>query len=124
MLSLSGIADPAYQAMFNILPSERRDQARTFIDGIPAQAGAMVAGLILILGEQTLEPRQLYLIGLGAAALCTFVIGRARQGYHLELSVALQSGRQFIFFNETRPFGGFRQDAATAAAAPKGLHHP
>jgi HEAT repeat protein len=124
MLSLSGIADPAYQAMFNIIPSDRRDQARTFIDGIPAQAGTMIAGLILIVGEQTLEPRQLYLVGLAAAGLCAFVIWQARRGYNLELVQALQAGRQTFFLSEQRPFGGYQQDAATAAAALNGLRHP
>lgn len=124
MLWLSGIADPAYQAMFNVIPSERRDQARTFIDGIPGQAGIMIAGLILIIGEQTLEPRQLYLVGLGAAALCTYVLWQARRGYNAELIEALKAGRQTFFFNEERPFGGSQQDAATISAALDGLRHP
>ena len=79
MLWLSGIADPAYQAMFNVVPHERRDQVRTFIDGVPEQAGTFLAGAILIIGEQTLAPQQLYIVGLAAAALCTFAIYRARR---------------------------------------------
>jgi HEAT repeat protein len=122
-LWLSGIADPAYQAMFNVIPPERRDQARTFIDGVPGQAGIMIAGLILIVGEQTLEPRQLYLIGLATAALCAYVLWQARRGYHAELVEALQAGRQTFFFKEQGPFSGFQQDAATFAAALGGLHH-
>ncbi|HEY3476270.1 MAG TPA: MFS transporter, partial [Anaerolineales bacterium] len=81
MLWLSGIADPAFQTMMNVVPQERRDQVRAFIGGVPEQAGTFLAGAILIIGEQTLAPQQLYVVGLAAAALCTFAIYRARAGY-------------------------------------------
>jgi ATP/ADP translocase len=78
---LSGIAGTAYQAVFNVVPPERRDQTRAFIDGVPGQAGTMIAGLILIVGEQALQPQQLYFIGLGAAVLATFVAWQALRAY-------------------------------------------
>jgi ATP/ADP translocase len=123
MLSLSGIADPAYQAMFNILPAERRDQARAFIDGLPSQAGTMLAGLILIVGERALEPRQLYLIGAGAAGICTLAIWRAGQGYRSELIEALRSGRRTFLPGGRGWSDGVPQDAVTIEAARKGLGH-
>ncbi len=124
MLWLSGIADPAYQAMFNVVPNERRDQVRTFIDGVPEQAGVFIAGAILIIGEQTLAPQQLYIVGLFAAALCTFAIYRARIGYNEALIEALQAGNPHLFYSEEQPFGGFRQDAAAVRAALNGLADP
>ena len=124
MLWLSGIADPAYQAMFNAVPSERRDQVRTFIDGVPEQAGVFIAGTILIIGEQTLAPQQLYIVGLIAAALCTFAIYRARDGYNEALIEALQAGNPHLFYSEEQPFGGFRQDATAIRAALNGLVDP
>ncbi len=124
MLWLSGIADPAYQAMFNVVPGERRDQVRTFIDGVPEQAGVFIAGAILIIGEQTLAPQQLYVVGLIAAALCTFAIQRARGGYNEALIEALQAGNPHLFYSEEQPFGGFRQDAAALRAALNGLADP
>jgi HEAT repeat protein len=124
MLWLSGIADPAYQAMFNAVPNERRDQVRTFIDGVPEQAGVFIAGTILIIGEQTLAPQQLYVVGLIAAALCTFAIYRARGGYNEALIEALQAGNPHLFYSEEQPFGGFRQDAAAIRAALDGLVDP
>ena len=124
MLWLSGIADPAYQAMFNVVPNERRDQVRTFIDGVPEQAGVFIAGAILIIGEQTLAPQQLYIVGLFAAALCTFAIYRARVGYNEALIEALQAGNPHLFYSEEQPFGGFRQDAAAVRAALNGLADP
>ncbi|HLO31092.1 MAG TPA: MFS transporter [Anaerolineales bacterium] len=126
MLWLSGIADPAYQAMFNVVPAERRDQVRTFIDGVPEQAGIFIAGAILIVGEQTLAPQQLYIVGLLAAALCTFAIYRARLGYNEALIEALHEGNPHLFYSEEQPFGGFRQDAFAVRAALNGLadHDP
>ncbi len=124
MLWLSGIADPAYQAMFNVVPPERRDQVRAFIDGVPGQAGTFLAGAILIVGEQTLEPQQLYIVGLAAAALCTFAIYRARVGYNQALIEALHEGNPHLFYSEEQPFGGFRQDAAAVRAALDGLDNP
>jgi HEAT repeat protein len=125
-LWLSGIADPAYQAMFNVVPPERRDQVRAFVDGVPEQAGTFLAGAILIIGEQTLAPQQLYIVGLLAAALCTFAIYRAWSGYNEALVDALQAGNPHLFYSEEQPFGGFQQDASAIRAALAGLndHNP
>ncbi|HEX6032834.1 MAG TPA: Npt1/Npt2 family nucleotide transporter, partial [Anaerolineales bacterium] len=122
MLWLSGIADPAYQAMFNVVPPERRDQVRTFISGVPEQAGTFLAGMVLIIGEQTLAPQQLYIVGLIAAGLCTYAIYRAWNGYNDALVEALRAGNPHLFYSEEQPFGGFRQDAAAIRAVMNGLN--
>lgn len=124
MLWLSGIADPAWQTMFNVVPPEKRDQVRAFIGGVPEQAGTFIAGGILILGEQTLTPQQLYIIGFMAAACCIYIVYQARRGYNAALIDALRAGRPQLFFSEERPFGGFHQDAAAIQVALKGLHDP
>jgi HEAT repeat protein len=122
MLWLSGIADPAWQAMFNVIPPEKRDQVRTFISGVPEQAGTFIAGGLLIVGEQTLTPQQLYFIGLFAAACCTYIIYQARRGYDIALVDALRAGRPNLFYGEEQPFGGFHQDGAAIQTALNGLH--
>jgi len=124
MLWLSGIADPAWQTMFNVVPPEKRDQVRTFIGGVPEQAGTFIAGGLLIIGEQTLTPQQLYIVGFIAAACCTYVINQARHGYNLALVDALRAGRPQLFFSEEQPFGGFHQDATAIQTALDGLHNP
>jgi CRP/FNR family transcriptional regulator len=124
MLWLSGIADPAWQTMLNVIPPERRDQVRAFIGGVPEQAGTFIAGTILIIGEQTLAPQQLYIIGLFTAALCTYVIHQARRGYNDALLDALRAGRANLFFTEEQPFGGFLKDASAIKAALDGLRDP
>ena len=121
MLWLSGIADPAWQTMFNVVPPEKRDQVRAFISGVPEQAGTFLAGGILIIGEQRLTPQQLYFIGLFAAACCTYIIYQARLGYNNALIDALRAGRPQLFYSEEQPFGGFHQDSVAVQTALKGL---
>lgn len=121
MLWLSGVAEPAWQAMFSVVPVERREQVLSFTS-IPSQAGTFLAGGILIVGEQALEPRQLYFVGLLAAALCAYVILQARRGYNASLVEALREGRPHLFFSEEKPFGGFQQDAAAGRTALTGFH--
>ncbi|MBI5933234.1 MAG: MFS transporter [Chloroflexi bacterium] len=117
MLYLSGVADPAWQTMFNVVPNEKRDQVRAFVGGVPEQAGVFIAGGILIVGEQTLNPQQLYIIGFIAALGCAWFIFKAWRGYNLALVDALRAGRPQLFFCEEQPFGGFRQDAAAVQTA-------
>jgi len=124
MLWLAGIADPAWQTMFNVVPIDKRDQVRTFIGGVPEQAGTFIAGGILIIGEQTLTPQQLYIIGFIAAAACIYAIYQARRGYNVALVDALRAGRPHLFFSEEQPFGGFHRDATAIQTALKGLHDP
>jgi HEAT repeat protein len=123
MLWLSGVADPAWQTMFNVVPPEKRDQVRAFIGGVPEQAGTFIAGGLLIIGEQTLTPQQLYIIGFVAAAICTYLIYQARRGYNEALIEALRAGRPQLFYSEELPFGGLHQDAAAIQAALKGLQN-
>ncbi len=121
---LSGIAGTAYQAVFNVVPPERRDQARAFVEGVPGQAGTVIAGLFLVIGAQTLHPQQLYLIGLGAAVLASVVLWQAARSYSGALVAALRAGQPQLFFDEEEPFGGFRRDAAAVAASVAGVSDP
>jgi HEAT repeat protein len=121
LLWLSGVADPAWQTMFNVVPPERRDQVRAFISGVPEQAGTFIAGGILIIGEQALTPQGLYLIGLVAAVACTYIIYQASRGYNGALIDALRAGRPHLFYSQEQPFGGFHQDAAAVQTALTGL---
>ena len=114
MLWLSGIADPAYQAMFNVIPSARRDQVRTFVGGIPEQAGTFLAGLITIV----FASQQLAIVGLISAIATTYIIWRQRRAYNFELVDSLRKGRPTIFGQDSRP------DAAAIKAALDGMRHP
>ncbi len=124
MAWLQGIAGTAYQTLLNVVPPERRDQTRTFIDGVPGQAGIVIAGLILVIGEQAFKPGQLYFLGLGAAILATVVVWQAGRAYGRALVDALRAGQPQLFFGEEEPFGGFRRDASAVGAAVAGIASP
>ncbi len=123
MLWLNGIADSAWQALFSPVPAERRDQVRAFINGVPSQAGTFIAGAILLIGEQSFSPQQLYILGFVAAVATCYFIWRAGSAYKLALVDALRAGRPTLFTEEDEPFGGFQQDAATVEAALQGIKH-
>ncbi len=102
MVWMSGIADSAYQAIFNPVPPAQRDQVRAFIGGVPEQAGTFIAGAILIIGEQAFSSSQLALIGLCAAIATTYIFWRAGRAYNLALVDALKKGRPTIFSEDDR----------------------
>jgi hypothetical protein len=123
MLWLNGIADSSWQALFSPVPAERRDQVRAFINGVPSQAGTFIAGAILLIGEQSFSPQQLYILGFVTAVATCYFIWRAGSAYKLALVDALRAGRPTLFTAEEEPFGGFQQDAATVEAALQGMAH-
>jgi len=124
MSYMSGIADTSWQALFNVVPPEQRDQVRAFVGGVPAQAGTIIAGLVLVVGEQALQPQNLYLIGFAAAALLVYIIWRASRDYSRALFDALRAGQPQMFFSEEQPFGGLHTDAAAVSIAIQGLRDP
>ena len=109
--------------MFNVVPNEKRDQVRTFIGGVPEQAGTFIAGGILDHRRTDAHaPATLYHRFHCRGLICTFFIYQSRRGYNLALVDALRAGRPQLFFSEEQPFGGFRQDAAAIQTALNGLH--
>ena len=121
---MNGVAVSGWQALFNPVPAERREQVRAFINGVPSQAGTFIAGAVLLVGEQAFTRQQLYLIGLGAAIATCLVIWRAGGAYKQALVDALRAGRPTLFTDEEEPFGGFQQDATSIEAALQGISNP
>ena len=120
---MQGISSAAYQATFNVIPPQRREQVRAFISAGPDQVGATLAGVILAIGGQVLLPQHLYAIGLLSAALATFVLWRQKRAYGDALLDALRAGQPHVFLSEEEPFGGFRRDASALAAVVAGASH-
>ncbi|MBL8103032.1 MAG: HEAT repeat domain-containing protein, partial [Anaerolineales bacterium] len=114
MVWLSGIADSAYQAMFNAVPSTRRDQVRAFIGGVPEQAGTFIAGLFTII----FMSQQLAFVGLFSAAVTIFMIWHARHAYNFALVDSLRRGRPTIFGKDSPP------EAAAIHAMLDGMKNP
>ena len=117
LVYLQGIASPAYESVFNVIPRERRDQVRAFVNGVPDQAGIVIAGAVLLIGDRALDTSQLAAIGLGAALVTAYIWWRASRQYTGALVRTLRTGQPIVFTGEEEPFGGFRRDGAAVSAA-------
>lgn len=121
-LWMMGITGAAYQTTMNVIPAERRDQTRAFMDGVPGQAGTVIAGVLLLVGDQFLQPQQLFIIGLAAALATTYFVWRAKRAYADQLVIALREGQPQVFIGDEEPFGGYQRDAAAVAVIIQSLH--
>ncbi len=119
-LWLSGVADSAWQTMFSAVPPEKRDQVNAFLNGVPEQAGVFLAGGILLIGEQSFTPQQLYLVGFATAIATTFIIGRSSSAYRRALVDTLREGRPTLF-DQPR---GSSFDATALNVLIENLEHP
>jgi HEAT repeat protein len=122
MLWSQAVANPAWEAVINIVPPARRDQTRAFLNGGPTQLGTMIAGLIQLIGLRRLSAIQLYAIGSGTAALLTFAMWKVGRAYSAALMDALRAGRPLVFptVADDVPFNGRQVDAAAVAAVIAG----
>jgi HEAT repeat protein len=124
MVWFNGVWATAWQALFNVVPAERRARTRSFMDAGPLQAGVMLAGILLILSERVLARSHLYVVGVVVASLALWSMWRARRAYGEALVEALRSGNPDVFRPEEEPFGGFRDDADAYAAVVAGAAAP
>jgi HEAT repeat protein len=111
MTWVNGIWATGWQALFNVVPARQRDRVRTFMDGVPLQSGVIASGVVLILAQRVLPPRQVALIGALAAALATVAMWRARRAYPAAVVEALRVGDPEVFVAQADPFGGAMVDA-------------
>lgn len=123
MLWMQSVANPAWEAVINVLPPTRRDQTRAFLNGVPAQAGTAIAGVIQLVGTQALSSAALSAIGAAAAALTTFACWQVRRSYGAALLDALRAGRPQVFPTAPgeRSVMGAGIDAAAVAAVTAGI---
>jgi hypothetical protein len=78
---LTGAAVAAFHAVFNVIPSECRDQVRAIVDGVGTQVGTVFGGVVLLVGGQVLPESDLYVLGAIVAALTATVCWLARRRY-------------------------------------------
>ena len=116
MVWVNGVWAGAWQAQYNVIPPERRDGTRAFIDGIGSQVGVAMAGVMLILAQTALPTRALPPIGLVVAVLAIAAAWRARRMYARAVVDALRAGNPEVFLPGGAPFGGDRPDAVATAA--------
>ena len=96
-LWLQGVSSPSWETLINVTPEQRRDQSRAFMNGGPAQAGTVIAGAVLLIGQDALTPRVLAIIGLVAATVTVAVCWRVRRSYPSALVDAIRAGRPRLF---------------------------
>ncbi|HXJ65491.1 MAG TPA: Npt1/Npt2 family nucleotide transporter [Actinomycetota bacterium] len=94
---LAGVSGPGWEAMVNVVPEQRRDQTRAFLNGGPGQVGTMIAGVIALVGQNTLTVGQFALVGLGASVLTIVAAVGIRRSYAAALVDALRTGRPQVF---------------------------
>ena len=98
---LQGVASPAWETLVNVVPEDRRDHTRAFLNGGPAQVGTAIAGVVALVGQDILSPRQLSGAGLAAAVLTIAVVLTIRRSYIDALVGALHAGRPHVFSKPT-----------------------
>jgi HEAT repeat protein len=101
-LWLQGVASPAWETLNNVIPESTRDQTRAFLNGGPTQVGTVIAGVVALVGENALTPRQFALIGLIAAIATTIATVGIRRSYASALADALRAGRPQVFEPSSR----------------------
>ncbi len=110
MVWANSVAEPAWFAVFNAVPLERRDQTRFFVNAAPNQGGIVLSGILLIVVGLFLTAEQVYILGLVIALIAAFVILKARGAYLGALSDALQTGNATIFVEDDQNVNGFQPE--------------
>ena len=120
MVWVNGVWATGWQALFNVVPSERRAQVRTFMDGVPLQAGVVGAGLLLLAADRYLGDRAVAVVGAVAALLAVAATVRARRAYVDAVVASLREGNPEVFVREEAPFAGFAGERQAVSAVLEG----
>jgi HEAT repeat protein len=117
LVVLGGVASPAWNALFNVAPPERRGDVLGFDAAIPSQAGVVLSGVLLILADRGLGTSQIFTMGMVVALGCAIVIWRMRPAYGEALVLALRAGRSEVFGGGERAFSRLQSDAGALRVA-------
>jgi HEAT repeat protein len=113
---LQGVASPAWETLTNVVPSDRRNQVRTFLNGGPSEVGVAIAGVIALVGADVLTPRQLTTVGLVTGLATLGVTWAIKRSYATALVDALRAGRP-VFADEASRVAPFSLDDDAQAVA-------
>ncbi len=114
LVILSGIAGTAWNALFNVVPSQKRGQVLAFNNGVPSQIGVVLSGILLIVAEKAFTTQQIFLMGTVLAFVCGALIWQMRKAYAQALVDALQAGRIEVFTARDAAFSGFQSRCCRA----------
>lgn len=87
-----GLSNAAWSAFYNVVPSARRAQVLSFMDGVPGQLGTVLSGVLLLTAGQVLAPQDVAWLGLVAGVLCIAVVVGIRRRYADALLRTLRGG--------------------------------
>jgi HEAT repeat protein/ATP/ADP translocase len=107
---MMGVADTAYQATFNIVPPDKREPARMFVDGIPRQFGVMLSGVFLLALQPVLSDQVQFALGSILAALCLLTLWQARAAFTQSIADVLDQSQVHIFEGDQAGFSEFAYD--------------
>ena len=124
LVVLGGLMGTAWNALFNVVPPERRGQVLAFNTGVPAQVGVVLSGVMIILSRQVLSTQAVLLLGVVVALACVYLSIRMKSAYGEALLSALRAGRVEVFSNEEEAFAGYQDDPAALLVVLKALHDP
>ena len=123
LVVLSGIAGTAWNALFNVVPSQKRGQVLAFNNGVPSQIGVALSGALLLVVANALTVRQIFFMGGALAIVCGLLIWQMRKAYAQALIDALQAGRLEVFSIREATFSGFEGDATALDVAIQALQN-
>ena len=124
LVVLGGIAGTAYSTFFNVVPSDKRGQVRSFDSGVPEQIGVALSGVLLILGQRVFTPTQIFIMGMLGSIVCGVLVWRLRRSYGEALLAALRAGRVDVFAAGERAFAGVQGDASALRTVTAALGDP
>ena len=121
MVVLGGLASPAWNALSNVAPPERRAEVLGFDAAVSSQVGVALSGVLLILADRGLGTSQIFILGVVVASVCGYLIWRMRNAYGEALVLALRAGRYEVFSGSEGAFSRFRTDANAVRVALNAL---
>ncbi len=124
LVVLGGLLGTAWNALFNIVPSERRGQVLAFNNGVPAQIGVIVSGLLIILGKRFLDTQIVLLLGIAVALVTAYLTWKMIPAYGQALVEALRAGRAEVFNDDDEAFAGYQKDPSAVLIILGALNDP
>ncbi len=124
LVVLGGLSGTAWNALFNVIPSERRGQVLAFNNGVPAQIGVIISGLLIILGKQFLDTKVVLLLGVVTAVVTVHLTRKMIPAYGEALVDALRAGRAEVFHAGDDAFLMYQRDPAAVQIILGALNDP
>ncbi|HSO12955.1 MAG TPA: Npt1/Npt2 family nucleotide transporter [Anaerolineales bacterium] len=121
LVILGGVGGTAWNALFNVVPPERRGQVLAFNSGVPSQVGVVFSGVLILLSRRVLGTQDILLLGAFVALIATYVTMRMRPAYGEALLSALRAGRTEVFSDQEDAFSGYKNDPSALQVILKAM---